>query len=81
MRKPGLYYNGARYMNPVASLWYGVYPLAEKYAASGAYVYCLGNPVKLVDPDGNKVIVFSSKLPVDKNNMFGSLVHDHYAKR
>ena len=27
----GLYYYGARYMNPMASIWYGVDPLAEKY--------------------------------------------------
>ena len=51
----GLYYYGARYMNPVASIWYGVDPLAEKYPNMGAYTYCLGNPVKLVDPDGQAV--------------------------
>ena len=27
----GLYYYGARYMNPVTSMWYGVDQLAEKY--------------------------------------------------
>ena len=48
----GLYYYGARYMQPVASIWYGVDPLTEKYPDMGAYVYCAGNPVKLVDPDG-----------------------------
>ena len=51
----GLYYYGARYMNPVTSMWYGVDPLAEKYVATGAYVYCMGNPVKLIDPDGQKI--------------------------
>ncbi len=48
----GLYYYGARYMNPVASIWYGVDPLAEKYVEISAYVYCHGNPIRLVDPDG-----------------------------
>ena len=48
----GLYYYGARYMNPMASIWYGVDPLAEKYASMGGYVYTLDNPVKLVDTDG-----------------------------
>ena len=48
----GLYYYGARYMNPVTSLWYGVDPLAEKYLKTGAYVYCGGNPIVLKDPDG-----------------------------
>ena len=48
----GLYYYGARYMNPVASIWYGVDPLTEKYPSLSAYVYCAGNPVKLIDPNG-----------------------------
>ena len=53
----GLYYYGARYMNPRTSLWYGVYPLAERYPSVGGYVYCAGNPVKLLDSDGAKVHV------------------------
>ena len=51
----GLYYYGARYLNPVTSLWYGVDPLAEKYVATGGYVYTLDNPVRLIDPDGRKL--------------------------
>ena len=50
----GLYYYGARYMNPVTSLWYGVDPLAEKYKSIGAYVYCSANPIRLIDSDGKK---------------------------
>ena len=49
----GLYYYGARYMNPVTSLWYGVDPLAEKYQFLGSYVYCSANPIKIIDVDGN----------------------------
>ena len=48
----GLYYYGARYMDPIASMWYGVDPMAEKYVTTGGYVYTLDNPVKLVDRDG-----------------------------
>ena len=48
----GLYYYGARYMNPITSLWYGVDPLAEKFPNIGAYVYCHGNPINMIDPDG-----------------------------
>ena len=48
----GLYYYGARYMNPMASVWYGVDPLAEKFPNIGAYVYCHGNPINMIDPDG-----------------------------
>ena len=54
-QETGLYYYGARYMNPVTSLWYGVDPLAEKYPSVGGYVYCVGNPVRFLDLDGRKV--------------------------
>ena len=52
----GLYYYGARYYDARLSMWYGVDALAEKYPNMGGYVYCAGNPVKLVDPDGKKFI-------------------------
>ena len=42
-------------MNPLTSLWYGVDPLAEKYATIGGYVYCVSNPIRLIDTDGRKV--------------------------
>ena len=51
-QETGLYYYGARYMNPRTSLWYGVDPLAEKYVSTGCYVYCIDNPIRLIDPDG-----------------------------
>ena len=50
----GLYYYGARYMQPITSVWYGIDPLTEKYPDVSAYVYCAGNPVKLVDSDGRR---------------------------
>ena len=48
----GLYYYGARYMNPVTSLWYGVDPLAEKFPAESVHTYTHNNPVKFIDPNG-----------------------------
>ena len=51
-QETGLYYYGARYMNPVTSLWYGVDPLAEKYTSLSAYSYCSSNPINLIDPIG-----------------------------
>ena len=55
-QETGLYYYGARYMNPMSSIWYGVDPLVEKYLNIGSYVYCAGNPVKLKDTDGRKIV-------------------------
>ena len=49
----GLYYYGARYMDPVASMWYGVDKFKELYVASGSYVYCAGNPICHLEIDGN----------------------------
>ena len=49
----GLYYYGARYMNPKTSLWYGVDQYAIEFSNIGSYVYCMGNPIILNDNDGN----------------------------
>ena len=43
-------------MNPMASIWYGVDPLAEKYTTAGSFLYCVNNPIKLVDPNGKKIL-------------------------
>ena len=53
-QETGLYYYGARYMNPRTSLWYGVEPLAEKYPSVSSLIYCFDNPIKFIDPDGRK---------------------------
>ena len=57
----GLYYYGARYLNPVTNIWYGVDVLAEKYLNIGSYVYCAGNPVKLIDTDGREIFLPGNK--------------------
>ena len=53
----GYSYFGARYYNPELSVWLSVDPMAEKYPSTSAYMYCLGNPVVLVDPDGRSTVV------------------------
>ena len=50
----GLYYYGARYLNPTNGMWLSVDPLFKKYVGMSPYNYCAGNPVKLVDPDGKR---------------------------
>ena len=52
----GLYYYGARYYDPRLSMWYGTDPMQGKYPGVSTYAYCMGNPVKLIDPDGRIVI-------------------------
>ena len=51
----GLYYYGARYLDPTGTRWLSVDPLFEKYVGMTPYGYCAGNPVKLVDVDGKAV--------------------------
>ena len=53
----GLYYYGARYLNPSIALWLSTDPLQGMYPGMSPYNYCAGNPVKLVDPDGRDVWV------------------------
>jgi RHS repeat-associated protein len=71
----GLYYYGARYMNPVASVWYGVDPLAKKYPNMGAYVYCAANPIKLIDPDFDQFKSFIHSLSGMKGDREKDLVN------
>ena len=57
----GLYYYGARYMNPVTSLWYGVDPKCYKNIHLGSYVYCSSNPIVRIDPNGEDDYVTNIK--------------------
>ena len=57
----GLYYYGARYLNPSIALWLSTDPLQGKYPGMSPYNYCAGNPVKLVDPDGTSLISMGAK--------------------
>ena len=49
----GLYYYGARYMDPKISMWLGVDALTENYPNRSCYVYTSANPINRIDPDGN----------------------------
>ncbi|NMA23638.1 MAG: RHS repeat-associated core domain-containing protein, partial [Spirochaetales bacterium] len=53
----GLYYYGARYYTPELGIWLSVDPLSDKYPSMSAFMYCAGNPVVLVDPDGREIVV------------------------
>jgi RHS repeat-associated protein len=48
-------YFGARYYDAGLSIWLSVDPLSDKYPSMSAYMYCAGNPVMLVDPDGREM--------------------------
>jgi len=48
----GLYYYGARYYDPIISMWLGVDPMAQQRAWASPYNYCQNNPIGRVDVDG-----------------------------
>ena len=48
----GLYYYGARYLNPTNGMWLSVDPLFEKYVGMSPYKYCNLNPMRFIDPLG-----------------------------
>ena len=51
----GWYDYGARMLNPTIGRWNGVDALARDYLAWSPFNYTMGNPIRLVDPDGKKV--------------------------
>ena len=52
----GLYYYGARYLNPMASIWYGVDPKFEKYINLSPYCISSSNPLFFIDKDGRDLV-------------------------
>ena len=86
-RETGLNYYGARYYEPISSMWMSVDPLANKYPGWSPYNFTMLNPVKLVDPDGRETITDNGnleyyQLKVDQfnanNENYGSSPPDYY---
>lgn len=48
---------GARLYDPARGRWISQDPLAEKYYPHSPYIFCAGNPMKFVDPDGSSEIL------------------------
>ena len=68
----GLYYYGARYYTPELSLWLNVDPLSDKYPSLSPFIYCAGNPIRLIDPDGRDI----DGVTYDKKTKEFSYTHD-----
>ena len=60
----GLSYFGSRYYSSYLSIWLSVDPMSGKYPSLSPYTYCANNPVRLVDPDGEEIII---SLSMDEN--------------
>ena len=55
-----LYYFGARYYDHALGRWHSADPMASKYPGLSPYNYCLNNPMLLVDPYGEDVVIYGS---------------------
>ncbi len=56
-QETGFSYFGSRYYNSDLSIWLSVDPQASKYPSLSPYVYCANNPIKLVDPSGETIVI------------------------
>jgi RHS repeat-associated protein len=52
---------GARMYDPAISRWMSPDPLASKYYSISPYTYVANNPLKFIDPDGRKIIIFGER--------------------
>lgn len=85
----GMYYYGARYYIPELSIWGSVDPLSDKYPSMSAFMYCAGNPVVLVDPDGRDITDYGVKSngevvrigPIDNNSDRLYAINDDGSKK
>jgi len=48
----GLDYFGARYYMSDLSVWLSIDPKSDEYASTSPYMYVLGNPIRIIDPNG-----------------------------
>ena len=64
---------GARQYDPVLGRWFAQDPLAEKYYGISPYAFCAGNPVKYLDPDGEK-LYFASNVSEKFKQQFAATI-------
>ena len=57
------YDSGARFQT-TDGIFTGIDPLAEKYYHLSPYAYCAGNPVNVVDPQGDSTVVYLARNAV-----------------
>ena len=84
----GLYYYGARYLNPTSAVWMSVDPLWEKNIDASPYSYCHGNPVNKIDVmglddygvDDNGYIFFIKKTESEKDRLIAGVKRRHIEK-
>ena len=74
----GYSYFGARYYDSDLSNWLSVDAMSDKFNSTSPYMFCIGNPVRLVDYNGMDTIMFNNKgnfgSPIPDNNDYDTYV-------
>ena len=55
----GYNYFGARYYTDNLMQWLSVDPMSDKYPSMSPYMYCAGNPIGLIDPNGEDILAYN----------------------
>ena len=72
----GLSYFGARYYSSDLSIWLSVDPMSAKYPSLSPYVYCANNPIKLVDPNGEEVVILNAPQGAGGYGHMAAIIQD-----
>ena len=71
----GYDYFGARYYSSILPAWLSVDPLAGDYPNTSPYVYCANNPIKNIDPDGNRIVFATGTTSTQKKHFLQAISH------
>lgn len=77
----GMYYYGARYYEPRICLWISVDKLSEEDLRISSYCYTDNNPIKYLDPDGNKKHNWIKESRIDEIYLDARYNNASYQKR